>query len=110
MPDQVDAQKKQAMIPWKSQAGAGSLQGMWRKEPTWSKFSGRTCDPIENPQQSSLFWRIVSHEKYPVLEKRKNVRPLPHEEEGASETACGKLVTAPIPHSLVLLGAGDREN
>lgn len=29
MPDYVDAQKNQAMTPWKFQAGTGTLQDMW---------------------------------------------------------------------------------
>jgi len=39
-------------------AGAGSWQDLWihgERSPHWSRFAGRTCDPMEDPRWSSLF-------------------------------------------------------
>jgi len=44
-----------------------------------------------------------------TLEQGKSVRSLPPEEEGAAETMCNEMTTAPIRHPPVLLRAGRRE-
>jgi len=45
-----------------------------------------------------------------VLEQGRSVKsPLP-EEEGAVQTTCDELTTAPISHPLVLLGREETEN
>ena len=40
----------------------------------------------------------------PMLEQRKSVRSPPPREEGAAETTCDELTTAPLPHPPVPLG------
>jgi len=45
------------MTPWGAHAGAGSCQDLWtceERSPLWSRFAGRTCDPMWDPRQSSL--------------------------------------------------------
>jgi len=48
---------KEAVTPWEPHAGAGSWQELWpcgEKSPYWSRFAGRTCDPMGDPHWSSL--------------------------------------------------------
>ncbi|GAB0175689.1 EH domain-containing protein 4 [Grus japonensis] len=43
---------KEAVAPWEARAGAGSWQDLWPHEersPCWSRFAGRTCDPMGDP-------------------------------------------------------------
>jgi len=43
---------------WKACAGAGSWQDLWtqgERSPYWSRFAGRACDPVGDPDWRSLF-------------------------------------------------------
>jgi len=43
---------KEAVIPWRAHTGAGSWQDLWthaERSPCWSRFAGRTCDPVGDP-------------------------------------------------------------
>ncbi|GAB0180379.1 zinc finger and BTB domain-containing protein 5 [Grus japonensis] len=43
---------KEAVTPWEAQAGASSWQDLWsrgERSPHWSRFAGRTCDPVGDP-------------------------------------------------------------
>ncbi|KAK4823683.1 hypothetical protein QYF61_005654 [Mycteria americana] len=40
----------------------------WREEPTWTRFGGRTCDPVGDPRWSSLFLKDCTPWKGPTLE------------------------------------------
>lgn len=47
--------------------GGGSWQDLWthgQKSLGWSKFAGRTCDPVGNPHCSSLFLKDYSLEQF----------------------------------------------
>ena len=40
---------KEAVTPWEACAGASSWQDLWpcgERSPHWSRFVGRTCDPV----------------------------------------------------------------
>ncbi|PKU41973.1 suppression of tumorigenicity 5 protein isoform x4 [Limosa lapponica baueri] len=56
MLEQVDS-LKEAVTLWETHAGAGSWQDLWphgERSPHWSRFAGRTCDPMGDPHWSSL--------------------------------------------------------
>jgi len=53
-------------------------------------------------------WRSVCCERDLTLEPGQSVRSPPPEEDGAAETACDELTTAPVPCPPALLG-GRRE-
>ncbi|GAB0180290.1 AN1-type zinc finger protein 5-like [Grus japonensis] len=47
-PEQVEAPKG-GCGPWEAQAGAGPWQDLWpcgERSPGWSRFAGRTCEPV----------------------------------------------------------------
>jgi len=70
-PEQMDA-LKQAMTLWKAHTGAGSWQDLWtsgERSPNWSRFAGRTCDPMGDPHWSSLFLKDCTLWKGPTLEQ-----------------------------------------
>jgi len=49
---------KEAVTPRGTRAGAGFCQNLrthGERSPTWSRFAGRACDPMGDPQWSSLF-------------------------------------------------------
>jgi len=86
-------------------------------------FSGRTSDPIGDPCWNSLFLKDCTAWEGPTLGQFvENCLPWkgPHagagadgeksssEEEGATETTCDELTTAPVPHPPALL-RGRRE-
>ncbi|KAK4806162.1 hypothetical protein QYF61_001085 [Mycteria americana] len=70
---------KEAGTLWRACAGAGSWQDLWTHEersPCWSRFSGRTCDPVGDPCWSSLFLKDCAPWKGPTLEHfLKNCNP-----------------------------------
>ena len=99
-----------------------------KRSPRWSRFAGRTCDPVGDPGWSSLFlkdctpWKGPTLEQFvkncslwegPMLEKFMEYctpwqRPYAGagkecEEEGAAETRCDELTATPIPRPSVLL-------
>ncbi|GAB0180481.1 hypothetical protein GRJ2_000513400 [Grus japonensis] len=44
---------KEAVTLWEARAGAGSWQDLWphrKRSPHWSRFGGRTCDPMGDPE------------------------------------------------------------
>ena len=122
------------MTLWEACTGAGSWQDLWtrgERSPHWSRFAGRACDPVGDPQWNSLFlkdctpwkgptleqfvkndshrrnsWRTVSRGRDPTLEQGKTVRSPPPEEEGAAETTCDELTATPIPYPLRCSGRG----
>jgi len=71
----------------------------------WSRFAGRTCDPVGDPHWSSLFLKDCTLWEGPMLERFMDdclqwMRPhspllLQCEEEGAAETTCDELTTTP---------------
>ncbi|GAB0184449.1 zinc finger and BTB domain-containing protein 5 [Grus japonensis] len=70
-PEQVDAQKE-AVIPWEAHAGADSWQDLWpcgERSPGWSRFAVRACDPVGDPCWSSLFLKVCTPWKGPMLEQ-----------------------------------------
>jgi len=89
-------------------------QDLWthaERSPRWSRFAGRTCDPMGDLRWSSLFlrdcilwkgprwsssWRTVSNRRDSTSEQGKC------EEEGAAETVCDELIATPFP--ICLLG------
>ncbi|GAB0186374.1 EH domain-containing protein 4 [Grus japonensis] len=70
---------KEAVIPWEASAGAGSWQDLWpcgQRSPRWSRFAGRTCDPVGDPCWSSLLLKVCTPWKGPMLEQlMKNCSP-----------------------------------
>jgi len=95
-------------------------QDLWTQEersPCWSRFAGRTCDPVGDPHWSRLLLKDCSQWKRPMLKKFMENR-LPWEglytgageeceEEGAAETTCDELTTTPFPVSLHHRGGGE---
>ena len=60
------------MTPWEAHTGAGSRQDLWthgERTPRWSRFSGRTCDPVGDPRWSSLFLKDCSPWEGPTLKQ-----------------------------------------
>ena len=60
------------MTPWEARAGAGSWQDLWphgERSPRWSRFAGRTCDPMGDPRWSSLFLKDCTPWKGPTMEQ-----------------------------------------
>ncbi|KAJ7420525.1 hypothetical protein WISP_47883 [Willisornis vidua] len=119
-PEQLDVPKK-AVALWEAQAGAGSWQDLLRSSsPCCSRFAGRTCDPMEDPQWSSLgrteacgkdwhgrsSWMTVFSGRDTVLEQGKSVRRAPLEEEGVAEKMCDEPAATPIPCLPVLMEGG----
>ncbi|GAB0186393.1 EH domain-containing protein 4 [Grus japonensis] len=125
---------KEAVTLWEAHTGAGSWQDLWthgEKSPCWSRFAGRTCDPMGDRSWRNLvlkdctpwkgpmleqfakncgkdsgwrsLWRTVSCERDPMLEQGKSVMSPPPEEEGAAET------TDHNPHSLSPCATGGEE-
>ncbi|GAB0186026.1 hypothetical protein GRJ2_001067900 [Grus japonensis] len=63
---------KEAVTPWEARAGAGSWQDLLpcgERNPCWSRFAGRTCDPMGSPCWSSLFLKDCTPWKGPMLEQ-----------------------------------------
>ena len=61
---------KEAVTPWVARAGAGSCQDLWprgERSPRWSRFSGRACDPVEDPSWSGLFLQDCTPWEGPML-------------------------------------------
>ncbi|GAB0185090.1 zinc finger and BTB domain-containing protein 5 [Grus japonensis] len=100
--------------PWEAHAGASSWQDLWirgERSPCWSRFAGRTCDPVGDPRWSSLLLKVCTpwerptleqlvkncspwegltletlvEDCLPMLEQGRRVRSLPSEEEGMAE-------------------------
>ena len=60
------------MTPWEAHTGAGSWQDLWtrgERSPGWSRFAGRTCDPVGDPRWSSLFLKDCTPWKGSMLEQ-----------------------------------------
>ncbi|KAK4818051.1 LOW QUALITY PROTEIN: hypothetical protein QYF61_004578 [Mycteria americana] len=48
---------KEAVTLWEACAGAGSWQDLWthaERSPCWSRFAGRTCDPVEGTHAGAV--------------------------------------------------------
>ncbi|GAB0183826.1 EH domain-containing protein 4 [Grus japonensis] len=121
---------KEAVTLWEAHAGAGFWQDLWphgERSPRWSRFAGRTCDPVGDPWWSSLFlkdctpWKGLMLEQFMkncslweglMLEKfmedcllwegphtgaREEREESSPEEEGAADTTCDELMAASIP-------------
>ncbi|GAB0204469.1 mitochondrial enolase superfamily member 1 [Grus japonensis] len=117
----ADMHSKEAVTPWRACSGAGCWQDQWtcgERSPHWSRFAGRTCDPMGDPHWSSLLLKVCTPWKGPTLEQLvKNCSPWegltlekfmedcllwegPHtgaREEGEAETMCDELTATPIP-------------
>ena len=62
MPEQVEAPEG-GYGPWEAHAGASSWQDLWphgERSPGWSRFAGRTCDPVGDPHWSSLLLKVCA--------------------------------------------------
>jgi len=110
------------VTPCRACTGAGSCQDLWihgERSPHQSRFGGRACDPVGDPHWSSPFLKDYTPWKGPTLgqfmkncspweglklEQGQSVRSPPPKEEGAAETTCDELTTAPIPHPPASLG------
>ncbi|GAB0178150.1 hypothetical protein GRJ2_000280300 [Grus japonensis] len=69
-PEQVDP--KEAVTPWEAHAGGGSWQDLWargERSPHWSRFAGRTYDPVGDPRRSSLLLKVCTPWKGSMLEQ-----------------------------------------
>ncbi|KAK4818202.1 hypothetical protein QYF61_008586 [Mycteria americana] len=63
---------KEAVTWWRACARAGSWQELWpcgERSPCWSRFSGRTCDTMEDSCWNSLFLKDCIPWKGPTLEQ-----------------------------------------
>jgi len=63
---------KEAVILWRSHAGTGSWKDLLihgEKSPCWSKFAGRTCDPVGDALWSSVFLKGCTPWKTTTLEQ-----------------------------------------
>jgi len=63
---------KKAVTPWEAHTRAGSWQDLWthgERIPCWSRFAGRTCDPVGDPHWSSLFLKDCTPWKRPTMEQ-----------------------------------------
>ncbi|KAK4826947.1 hypothetical protein QYF61_012796, partial [Mycteria americana] len=136
MPEQVDAPEGgcdlMESLCW-SKLLAGPMDPWRERSPCWSRFAGRTCDPVGDPRWSSLCLKDCTLCKGSMLEQFvKNCSPWEGlmlekfmedcllweghhsgageecEEEGAVETTCDELTATPIPHPPALLGRGKR--
>ena len=117
----------------------GRTCGLVERSPCWSRFAGRTCDPVGDPCWSSLFPKVCTPWEGPTLEQfMTNCSPWeglrleklaedclpwvgPHagagegceesspEEEGAAETGSDELTATPIPRPPVLLEGEEGE-
>ncbi|KAJ7413319.1 suppression of tumorigenicity 5 protein isoform x4 [Pitangus sulphuratus] len=70
---------KEAMTLWEAHTEAGSWKDLWthgERSLCWSRFSGRTCDPVGVPCWSSLFLKDCTLWKGPMLEKHSHLRSL----------------------------------
>ncbi|GAB0184832.1 zinc finger and BTB domain-containing protein 5 [Grus japonensis] len=50
---------------------AGTWQDLWphgERSPGWSRFAGRTCDPMGDPRWSSLVLKVCTPWRGPTLE------------------------------------------
>ena len=59
---------KEAVTPWRPPAGVGSWQDLWtcgERSPCWSRFAGKTCDPVGTHTGAACSWRAVPHGKDP---------------------------------------------
>lgn len=81
-----DGCPKEVVTPLEAQMPAGFWPGLWR--PYWSRFAGRTCDPVRDPRCSSSrtvtcrkdshwrsLWRTVSCERNSTLEQCEKTSP-----------------------------------
>ncbi|GAB0204754.1 zinc finger and BTB domain-containing protein 5 [Grus japonensis] len=71
-PEQVETHLKEAVTPWEAHAGASSWQDLWprgERSPGWSRFAGRTCDPVGDPRWSSLVLKVCTLWERPMLEQ-----------------------------------------
>ncbi|GAB0175634.1 hypothetical protein GRJ2_000028600 [Grus japonensis] len=69
---------KEAVTPWEAHVGASSWQDLWphgERSPRWSRFAGRTCDPMGDPCWSSLLLKVYTPWKGPTMEQLKNCSP-----------------------------------
>jgi len=63
-------QPKEVVTLWKAHAGAGSWKDLWRQRSScWSRFAGRTCEPVGDPRWSSLFLKDCTQWEGPMLEQ-----------------------------------------
>jgi len=63
---------KEAVIPWETRTGSSSFQDLWihgDRSPCWSRFAGRTGDPVGDPCWSSLLLKDCTMWKGPMLEQ-----------------------------------------
>ncbi|GAB0204871.1 hypothetical protein GRJ2_002952700 [Grus japonensis] len=63
---------KEAVTPREAHAGASSWQDLWprgERSPGWSRFAGRTCDPMGDPRWSSLVLKVCTPWERPMLEQ-----------------------------------------
>ena len=63
---------KEAVTLWEARAGAASWQELrphGERSPRWSRFSGRTCDPVGDPRWSSVCLKDCMSWKGPTLEQ-----------------------------------------
>ncbi|PKU44323.1 suppression of tumorigenicity 5 protein isoform x4 [Limosa lapponica baueri] len=121
--------------PWTAHTGAGSWQELWpvERSPHWSRFSGRTYDPLGDAHWSSLFLKDCTPWKELVLEQFMNCTlwegPMLEnfmkdcilwmgihagaeeecEEEEVTEMKHYELITTPIPDLSMLLRGGGRK-
>ena len=54
---------KEAVTLRRTHAGAGSWQDLWpcgERSPGWSRFAGRTCDPVEGTHAGAVLWRTAA--------------------------------------------------
>ncbi|GAB0182020.1 hypothetical protein GRJ2_000667300 [Grus japonensis] len=72
-------EQEENVTSWEAHAGAGSWQDLWlhgERSPRWSRFAGRTCDPVGDPRWSSLVLKVCTPWKGPTLEQfMKNCSP-----------------------------------
>ncbi|GAB0186021.1 zinc finger and BTB domain-containing protein 5 [Grus japonensis] len=70
MPEQVEA-REGGCGPWEAHTGASFWQDLWtrgERSPHWSRFAGRTCDPVGDPHWSSLLLKVCTLWKGPTME------------------------------------------
>ncbi|GAB0204741.1 zinc finger and BTB domain-containing protein 5 [Grus japonensis] len=70
-PEQVEAPEG-GCGPREAHAGASFWQDLWplgERSPGWSRFAGRTCDPMGDPRWSSLVLEVCTPWKGPTLEQ-----------------------------------------
>lgn len=95
---------KEAVILWKPVLEQDFWQDLGPQGGSTLEQFVKTCSPWKSS------WRTVCHGRDTMLEQRKSVRCPSPEEERVADTTYDEGTTAPISHTLVLLGGGGREN